>query len=192
VTTWEQPSRSRPPAPARPWGGLVALAAGSLAVATAWGSYRVLLAGAQVGAFGPPVRRQAAAVVEASPELRRAVLPSRPAAAVGMAPTTPTAPLAARTPAAAAPAAYVVRVARFARHDLAEAHARRVRAKGYLATVARDGAAYLVVTRPYPTEDAARRTARALAEIGFSVRVIALRQPLSAPRDGNSRAALSS
>jgi hypothetical protein len=81
----------------------------------------------------------------------------------------------------------VVSVARFTSRVEADGFARRVRAKGYLASVVREGAAYRVVTRSYPSQDAALRAARVLREIGFSARVLAVRQPLHAPRDENSR-----
>ncbi len=179
VTTWEQSSRPGPPAPAgRPPGRLVALAAGSLAVVSlAWGSYRVLLAGARSGAFTPPAARQAAGPLEPSSMARRALLRT------GRSPVASTAP--ARSPAARP--AYVVSVATFASRERAEAHARRVRSKGYLAAVVRDGASYRVLTRPYPSEEAARRAARVLSEIGFSARVVVLRHTLPAPRDENGR-----
>ncbi|MDQ7820900.1 MAG: SPOR domain-containing protein [Armatimonadota bacterium] len=194
MTTWEQSSSPGPPVAGRSPRRLAALAASSLAVlGLAWGSYRVLLDGARAGAFNPPGRAPVAGVLEASPAVRRALVPPAPRPAASAPARKPAAvSTTARKPAAVARPSYVVSVARFTSRSLAEAHARRVRAKGYLATVVQDGAAFRVVTRPYPSEDAARRAARVLTEIGFSASVLAVRQPLSAPRDENSQTGASS
>ncbi len=89
-------------------------------------------------------------------------------------------------PSAPVAAKYVVSIARLMNRTAAEAHARRVRAKGYGARVVRDGSAYRVVTRAYKNETAARNAARILTEIGFPARVMALREAPPIIRDESS------
>jgi hypothetical protein len=83
-------------------------------------------------------------------------------------------------------AKYVVSIARHTDRKAAEVHARRVRAKGYGATVVRDGSGYSVVTHTYKNEAAARKAARILTEIGFTARVMALREVAPVIKDESS------
>lgn len=73
-------------------------------------------------------------------------------------------------------AKYVVSFGRFARRESANARARVIRSKGYIASVVRAGSAYLVVSRPYASLDAAEFWSGIFSEIGLPVRAITQRE----------------
>ncbi len=68
---------------------------------------------------------------------------------------------------------FVVAFGRFQRQESAEAHARLVRSKGYVAKVVRSGAAYVVVSRPYRSLSDARFWSKVFGELGLEARALA-------------------
>lgn len=114
--------------------------------------------------------RAAARVLEVSPALRLPPPPAQVRAAAG--------PADGRASVRPAPARVVF--GRFARRQDAEARARAVRRKGYIASVVRVGAGYLVVSRPYPTVEAARFWAEVFREIGLRADVLPRVEALAA------------
>ncbi|MDR7509714.1 MAG: hypothetical protein QN210_08400 [Armatimonadota bacterium] len=168
MATWEVGTRSllRSPAhrPALVAAAQAALAAGVVALAGAgpyWG-LRTSLEESQA--------RAATRVLEVSPTLR----PSPPAVQV-RADAGPAGRVSSARPAAAR-----VVFGRFARRQDAEARARAVRRKGYIASVVRVGAGYLVVSRPYPTVEAARFWAEIFSEIGLRADILPRVEALAA------------
>jgi hypothetical protein len=141
------------------------MAAGVVALVAA-GSYRALhtsLLGSQAQA--------AARTLEVAPALR----PSPPGVR-SQAGTRPAGAFAVRP----ADAARVV-FGRFARRQDADARARLVRRKGYMATVVRVGEVYLVVSRAYSSPQAAQFWARVFREIGLRARVVPRLEALAVP-----------
>ncbi len=173
--TWEQ--RSQPSAQHTSVGSaarLMSLLASGLAVVLLASSPSWLLRVQSRATALIPIpalrgQQRVAGSLEVAPSVRSAQKPQMPARQV---------PVAAK---------YVVSIARFQDRGAAETQARRVRSKGYVATVVRDGSAYRVVTRTYRDEAAARHTAQVLNEIGFGARVLALRETFPAVKDENSR-----
>lgn len=82
-------------------------------------------------------------------------------------------------------AKFVVSFGRFHRQDSAEAQARRVRSKGYVAKVVQSGATYVVVSRPYRSLSDAHFWSKVFGEIGLEARALAR---LEARRQGLSSA----
>ncbi len=159
MATWEVGTRSlaRP----RPRGPAVAavqalLAAGAVVLAGA-GPYWALRA-----SLGNSQVRAAARVLEVAPALR-------PSPAVAQAPA-PAGPAGGRSVGSAG--APRVIFGRFASPREAQARARLVRRKGYIASVVRVGGAYAVVSRPYPSLEAARSWAEIFREIGLRSQVV--------------------
>lgn len=70
------------------------------------------------------------------------------------------------------PGGFVVSFGRFARRERAEAYARVVRSKGYIASVAQADTGFTVVSRPYASLDAARFWSTIFEEIGLEVRAV--------------------
>src|SRR5574340_702796 len=130
------------------------LAAGLLVALVAWAPYSVLRSRPQ------PVTQQAEVregTLEAPPTVRTA----RPAV---------TAP---RQGLAGVPAGGIVLAfGRFERRTAAQARARLVRSKGYIARVVRAGAAYLVVSRPYRNHAEARFWSGIFGGLGLQVTTV--------------------
>jgi hypothetical protein len=110
------------------------LAAGLIVAVLTWGPYWVLRNGAGPVALAPGV---GAGALEGSPAVRStlfvaAVRPPQSSGAAGL-----------------SSGRFVLAFGRFERRAAAEARARLVRSKGYIARVVHSGAAYLVVSRPY-------------------------------------------
>ncbi len=78
---------------------------------------------------------------------------------------------------------FLVAFGRFERREAADARARLVRSKGYIARVVRSGAAYLVVSRPYHSLAAAQFWTGVFGEIGLQASALAR---LEAQRQGLS------
>lgn|GEM_PF-3839540 len=108
----------------------------------------------------------------------------------GLTIATPVAPVASapRAPAAQARAAVPVRgkfavsFGRFTDRQRAEAQARRVRAKGYQASVVPAGTALLVVTRAYHDRPTAEFWSQVFKQVGLDAKVVALSEISSGPQ----------
>lgn len=74
---------------------------------------------------------------------------------------------------------YVVSFGRFPQRQVAEAHARLVRTKGYAATVTRVGSSFTVVSRPYPDKGRAEFWAGVFRHVGLQAEIAGL--PTSNP-----------
>ena len=127
------------------------LAAGLLVALVAWAPYSVLRSAPQ------PVTQQAQ-VREGPSEAPPTVRLTRPAV------TAPPQSLVG------VPAGRIVLAfGRFERHAAAQARARLVRSKGYIARVVQTSTAYLVVSRPYRTHAEARFWSGIFGRLGLQV-----------------------
>ena len=130
------------------------LAAGLLVALVAWAPYSVLRSGS------PTVMQQA--------EFRDGPLETPPAVRLAR-PEVPALPQGL----AGVPAGRIVLAfGRFERHAAAQARARLVRRKGYIARVVQTGAAYLVVSRPYRTHAEARFWSGIFGGLGLQVTTV--------------------
>jgi hypothetical protein len=128
------------------------LAAGLLVALVAWAPYSVLRSGS------PTVAQRA--------EVREGTLEVPPA--VRLALPVVTAPSLAGVPAGR----IVLAFGRFERHAAAQARAKLVRSKGYIARVVQTSAAYLVVSRPYRTHAEARFWSGIFGRLGLQVTTV--------------------
>lgn len=153
MSTWEARSArvSRP----EPAGVemLRVLAAGLLVALVAWAPYSVLRSGSST------VTRQAE-VREGPLEVPPAVRLARPVVTVP--------PQSLVGPAGR----IVLAFGRFERHAAAQARARLVRSKGYIARVVHAGAVYLVVSRPYRNQAEARFWSGIFGGLGLQVTTV--------------------
>lgn len=74
---------------------------------------------------------------------------------------------------AGGPRRFAVSLGAYSHSEAAEAQARAVRSKGYLASVAPTGTQFLVVTRPYENAVRARQWCRIFADLGLPGRLVA-------------------
>ena len=130
------------------------LAAGLLVALVAWAPYSVL--------------RSASPTVTQQAEVREGALEAPPT--VRLVRPVVTAP---RQSLAGVPAGRIVLAfGRFERYAAAQARARLVRSKGYLARVVQAGAAYLVVSRPYRNHAEARFWSGIFGRLGLQVTTV--------------------
>jgi hypothetical protein len=144
------------------------LAAGLLVAVVTWAPYSILRGGP-----GPFVRPSDAreGALEVTPDIHAARVPV-------------TTPLMRALSAAGVPAGRVVLAfGRFERRAAAEARARLVRSKGYIARVVQAGEAYLVVSRPYRNHADAQFWSSIFSELGLQATALT-RLEASAPQMG--------
>jgi hypothetical protein len=130
------------------------LAAGLLVVLVAWAPYSVLRGAPQVVTQKVDVRE---GPWEAPPSVRlaRPAITAAPQSLVGV------------------PGGRIVLAfGRFERHAAAQARARLVRSKGYIARIVQTGAAYLVVSRPYRNHAEARFWSGIFGKLGLQVTTV--------------------
>jgi len=101
---------------------------------------------------------------------RSDVLEVSPAARLGVAAAVKTHQVQAVTPSTVGQ--FVVAFGRFQRQETAEAHARLVRSKGYVARVVQSGAMYVVVSRPYRSLRDARFWSKVFGELGLEAKAL--------------------
>lgn len=166
------------PWPARPLAGAgatVVLAAAALLIFLLVPADRPIPPAADFAPQGP----EAAATAPAQPPAAlREGSPLAPVAKRSAGPQISKQPIPARKPLAAKQArtraGYATFFGRFPNLRTAQAHAQRVRSKGYLATVVRRERSFLVIGRIYQSRTQAERMARILTEIALPATV----QPL--------------
>ncbi len=153
VQTWSEPE----PAPSVVRQIPQLLAAGLVVLLMASGPYYVLR-------IALPQSQIATAVSTGPLEAQPAIRSALPVAAVRPGQAAAVVPPAGR---------FVVAFGRFERREAADAHARLVRSKGYIARVVRSGAAYVVVSRPYRSLAAAQFWTGVFGEIGLQAKALA-------------------
>lgn len=160
MATWEAGSRPLlrfPPRRSAAVGAASALLASGVVALAGAGPYWALRASLREFQV-----RAAASVLEVAPVRRTSAVVAGPVAPLRRAGAPPARPGAA------------VRVVfgRFAHPQDAASRARAVRRKGYIASVVPVGGSYVVVSRPYPTLEAARFWAGIFGEIGLRTQVV--------------------
>ncbi len=162
MATWDErtlPSRTEPEPGASAAGQIPQiLAAGLAALMLALGPYWVLRVVLPQASVATVVR---AGALEVAPAVRS----SLPVAGVQ--------PGQRRAVASLRSGRFVVAFGRFERLESADAQARLVRSKGYIAAVVRSGTAYLVVSRPYHSLAAAKFWSSIFSDIGLEAKALA-------------------
>src|SRR3989454_2413398 len=131
------------------------LAAGLMALILAFGPYWALRATLPSSSVATALR---AGALEVAPAVRSSLVASRLGQARAMASRS---------------GRFVVAFGRFERLESADAHARLVRSKGYIAAVVQSGTAYLVVSRQYRSLADAKFWSSIFSNIGLEAKAMA-------------------